>query len=98
MKKILKFSLILTFYLSIILYSQRASAQMYGEYETTQEVTKSCGKCGGAVSSLSKVGDTCPHCHVIWGRENSMGGSVYNNRRSGAQTSRKARRGKRRRR
>ena len=95
MKKNLKFSLILTFYLGIILYSERTFAQTYGEYETTQEVTKSCGKCGGAVSSLSKVGDTCPHCRVVWGRENSMGGSVYRNNRG---ASRKARRGKRRRR
>lgn len=39
-----------------------------GSYTTT---SASCGKCGGSVSSNSKVGDRCPHCGVTWGRENS---------------------------
>jgi predicted RNA-binding Zn-ribbon protein involved in translation (DUF1610 family) len=44
---------------------QRCFAQ---SYTTT---SKSCGKCGKSVSSNSKIGDKCPHCGVIWGRENS---------------------------
>ena len=39
-------------------------------YETTT-ITKSCGSCGGAVSRYAKVGDKCPHCGAIWGRENT---------------------------
>lgn len=33
--------------------------------------SKSCGSCGGIVSKTAKVGDRCPHCGVIWGRENT---------------------------
>ncbi len=33
-------------------------------------VSKACGSCGGVVSSLSRIGQRCPHCSVIWGREN----------------------------
>lgn len=33
--------------------------------------TKSCGKCGKQVSNTSKIGDRCPHCGVVWGRENT---------------------------
>lgn len=38
-------------------------------YTTTE--SKSCGACGKAVSKNSKVGMTCPHCHVRWGNENT---------------------------
>lgn len=37
----------------------------------------SCGKCGGAVSIHSSVGDRCPHCGVIWGRENTSYKETY---------------------
>lgn len=30
-----------------------------------------CGSCGKAVSANSRVGQRCPHCGVIWGRENT---------------------------
>ena len=43
-----------------------AKAQGAGSYRT---VSKSCEKCGGAVSVSAKVGDTCPHCGVRWGVE-----------------------------
>ena len=33
--------------------------------------TANCGKCGKAVSSSAKVGDSCPHCGVRWGKENT---------------------------
>lgn len=32
-------------------------------------VVKRCGKCHGSVASTAEVGDTCPHCGVVWGRE-----------------------------
>ncbi len=32
-------------------------------------MSKSCGKCQKAVANTSKVGDRCPHCGVVWGRE-----------------------------
>jgi len=41
----------------------------FGQTYTT--VSKNCGKCGKAVSSSSKIGDTCPHCGVRWGYENT---------------------------
>ena len=47
------------------LSSVKVNAQAY----TT--VSKSCGSCGGAVSSSSRIGQRCPHCGVIWGRENT---------------------------
>jgi hypothetical protein len=33
--------------------------------------SKSCGACNRSVSNYSGVGDRCPHCGVIWGRENT---------------------------
>lgn len=35
-------------------------------------VFKSCSKCKNKVSIYSKVGDKCPYCGVIWGRENQF--------------------------
>ncbi len=40
-------------------------------YTSTTTVSKSCGSCGGAVSSDSKIGMRCPHCGVRWGYENT---------------------------
>lgn len=42
---------------------------VYSQTYTTS--TKNCGKCGKQVSASAKVGDRCPHCGVVWGRENS---------------------------
>ena len=50
---------------NIILPSDKVFSQTY------TSVSKSCGKCGKAVSSSSKIGDTCPHCGVRWGYENT---------------------------
>ena len=50
----------------IILFSSNLS---YCQTGTT--ISASCGKCGKAVPSNSKAGDTCPYCGVRWGRENS---------------------------
>ncbi|WP_455149893.1 hypothetical protein [Capnocytophaga sp.] len=45
------------------------SSTVYSQsYYTTQ--SKSCGSCGNEVSANSTVGMRCPHCGVIWGREN----------------------------
>ncbi len=40
----------------------------YSQTYTTE--SKSCGSCGKEVSIYSRVGMTCPHCGVTWGREN----------------------------
>lgn len=50
------------------LFLQLANIKTFSQ--TTTTVSARCGKCAKAVSSSSKVGDRCPHCHVIWGREN----------------------------
>lgn len=47
---------------------------------TYTTVSKSCGSCGGAVSSNSCVGMTCPHCHVRWGYENTSRSTSYSTR------------------
>ena len=47
------------------LSSVKVNAQAY----TT--VSKSCGSCGGTVSSSSRIGQRCPHCGVVWGKENT---------------------------
>ena len=61
MKKIfLALLLLCTFSMSSVAYSQN--------YYTTQ--SKSCGACGKEVSANSTVGMRCPHCGVVWGREN----------------------------
>lgn len=61
MKKVfLALLLLCTFSMSSVAYSQ--------SYYTTQ--SKSCGSCGKEVSINSTVGMRCPHCGVIWGREN----------------------------
>ena len=35
------------------------------------QTSKSCGACHKPVSSNARVGQTCPHCHVRWGYENT---------------------------
>ena len=47
----------------------------YGQTYTTQ--SKSCGSCGKAVSNNSQVGMRCPHCGVVWGRENTKTTTTY---------------------
>ena len=47
---------------SLILF---VSVNSYGQS------SKSCGACNRSVSIYSTVGDRCPHCGVIWGRENT---------------------------
>lgn len=62
---------IITILLSAFIFSASGqsfySDNTFGQSYST--VTKSCGSCGGAVSSSSCVGMTCPHCHVRWGYE-----------------------------
>ena len=43
----------------------------FSNAQTYTTTSKSCGKCGKSVSANSKIGDRCPHCGVIWGRENT---------------------------
>jgi len=52
------------------------------QFSHAQEITTSatCGKCGRAVSSASRVGDRCPYCHVVWNDETSA--SVDSQRKS----------------
>jgi predicted RNA-binding Zn-ribbon protein involved in translation (DUF1610 family) len=44
-------------------------------YTTTE--SKSCGSCNKSVSVNSRVGMTCPHCGVTWGRENTTQSNTY---------------------
>jgi uncharacterized protein YgiM (DUF1202 family) len=39
--------------------------------QTYTTESKNCGKCQKEVSIYSKVGDRCPHCGVVWGKENT---------------------------
>lgn len=32
-------------------------------------MTKECNTCRKKVSSASSIGDTCPHCGVVWSKE-----------------------------
>ena len=52
-------------------YFSQVQAQTY----TTE--SKSCGSCGKAVSNNSRIGMTCPHCGVTWGRENETKTTSY---------------------
>ncbi|MEA5405942.1 SH3 domain-containing protein [Arcicella sp. DC2W] len=49
-------------------------------YSTT--TTANCGKCGKTVSSSAKVGDSCPHCGVRWGKENKTTTNIKSNKNS----------------
>ena len=70
---------IITLLLSAFIFS--AFSQSFDSDNTFEQsyttVTKSCGSCGGAVSSSSCVGMTCPHCHVRWGYENTSHSTSY---------------------
>lgn len=57
-------------------YSSYSMPQTYS-YTT---VSKSCGSCGGAVSSNSCVGMRCPHCGVRWGYENTTTSTSHSTR------------------
>jgi hypothetical protein len=63
---------------SFFLLTNSGVAQSY-----TKE-SKSCGKCKKEVSVNSRVGMTCPHCGVEWGRENKTtdysGYNSFNNK------------------
>ncbi len=60
MKQMKTIATVAFLFISCLIYSQ-----------TTTTESKSCGACGKAVSIYSKVGDTCPHCGVRWGEENT---------------------------
>ena len=48
------------------------------QFEThTTTVSKSCGSCGGVVSSNSTIGMRCPHCGVRWGYENTQHSTTH---------------------
>ncbi|MES2518174.1 MAG: hypothetical protein V4585_08710 [Bacteroidota bacterium] len=66
-----------------------ADAQVVGENsndgentysQTKSSVSANCGKCGKSVSPYAKVGDTCPHCGVRWGKENSTTTNINTNK------------------
>ena len=44
----------------------------------TTVVTKRCGNCGQPVSETASVGDRCPHCGIIWGREKTARPTIEN--------------------
>ena len=52
-----------------LLFACLSSINVNAQAYTT--VSKSCGSCDGAVSSSSRIGQRCPHCGVIWGKENT---------------------------
>lgn len=51
--------------------SESSGSTEYSDYGHTTTVSKKCENCGGIVSNNASVGDTCPHCGVIWGKENT---------------------------
>ena len=56
--------------------------------QTYTTKSKSCGNCGKTVSNNSRIGMRCPHCGVVWGRENertsySYGSNSYEYNSSG---------------
>lgn len=58
----------------------------------TMYSSKSCGKCGGAVSESATVGGSCPHCGARWGGLNTryvggVGGGSYGGRSYGGGSS-----------
>jgi uncharacterized protein YgiM (DUF1202 family) len=59
-KKIIFIFILLALYLA----PKNSNAQSY----TTE--SKSCGSCHKEVSVNSRIGMKCPHCGVIWGKEN----------------------------
>ena len=46
--------------------------------QTYTTESKNCGSCQREVSINSRIGDKCPHCGVIWGRENTTHTTDYN--------------------
>jgi uncharacterized protein YgiM (DUF1202 family) len=47
------------------------SALSFKSVAQSNTVSKNCGSCKKDVSANSKVGQTCPHCRVKWGYENT---------------------------
>jgi predicted RNA-binding Zn-ribbon protein involved in translation (DUF1610 family) len=47
--------------------------------QTYTTESKNCGACSKEVSIYSKVGMTCPHCGVEWGKENTTRTNSYKN-------------------
>ena len=43
---------------------------LHAQSRRRTKLSASCGKCGRAVAATSRVGQRCPHCGVVWGREN----------------------------
>ena len=63
------------FFLMFLFIGFQSTQVAYGQTYTTQ--SKSCGSCGKAVSNNSQVGMRCPHCGVVWGRENTKTTTTY---------------------
>lgn len=63
------------FFLMFLFIGFQFTQVAYGQTYTTQ--SKSCGSCGKAVSNNSQVGMRCPHCGVVWGRENTKTTTTY---------------------
>lgn len=62
------FATFLSLQLPLVGLPTAGTSAAFAQYQT---MSKSCGKCGGAVSVSSTVGGTCPHCGVRWGGENT---------------------------
>lgn len=54
----------------ILSFAAVGAVTIFAPRAVAETVSKSCGKCGKAVSVSAKVGDVCPHCGVRWGLEN----------------------------
>lgn len=76
---------LLTILFAVITFTGFSQSQHSGfEFPTTSSyttVSKSCGSCNGAVSSNSRIGMTCPHCHVRWGYENTSRSTSHTTRK-----------------
>lgn len=71
------FGLFMSVLLLISLNAFMAPRSAQAQYRTVVSVEKRCGNCGRVVSSSAKVGDRCPYCGVIWGRESTSTKTTY---------------------
>jgi predicted RNA-binding Zn-ribbon protein involved in translation (DUF1610 family) len=57
--------------LSTLLAFITPSGSLHAQSRKRTKLSANCGKCGRAVAATSRVGQRCPHCGVVWGRENT---------------------------
>jgi hypothetical protein len=65
------------FYISSFLYLLLLLICTLSTLEAQTTISASCGNCNEPVSANSKVGDQCPHCRVIWGKEHTSEKTNY---------------------